>query len=487
MKDSTVVVILAAGLGTRFKSKLPKVLHSAGGRTLIDHVVRAVKPLASRATFAVIGYQAAQVEQALRSAGHGPGRGPGSGPGSGEVRLILQKKQLGTGHALAAGERQLRRAASSNRGTIMVVCGDTPLLTTATLRNLLAHHRRKRAIATVLTADMANPAAYGRILRSADGSLLAIVELKSATAEQKKIREINTGIYCFETRELFPALKRVRKNPVSGEYYLTDVIELLAKAGHRLAVCRAVDPDEVAGINDRAELARVDTLLRLRKARELMIAGVTIHSPETVRIDPDVTVGADSTIEAGVYLNGGTKIGPECVIGAYSIVTDSQLAARVTVKTSCVITESQVDDGASVGPFAHLRPGSQIGAGARIGDFVEIKKSRIGRLSRANHLAYIGDATVGEDVNIGAGTITVNYDGVNKHQTIIEDGAFIGSGSELIAPVRIGRGAFVAAGSTIHDHVPANALAIARARQSVKPGWMVARVRKLKKTPKTHS
>lgn len=469
MNDRTAVVILAAGLGTRFKSTLPKVLHPAGGRTLLDHVVRAVSPLATEATYAVIGYHAERVEQALQDAGHG------------NVHLILQKKQLGTGHALAAGEARLRRAAE----TLIVVSGDTPLLTIATLRNLLAFHRKQKAAATVLTADLADPAAYGRILRDADGRLAGIVELKAATDEQQKIAEINTGIYCFQTPQLFQALKKVKRNPASGEYYLTDVIEILRTSGQRLAACKAGDGDEITGINDRLELARVDSILRLRKARELMLAGVTIHSPETVRIDPDVNVAADTTIEAGVYLNGRTVIGGGCVIGAYSIITDSVLEDSVTIKPSTIISESRIGPGASIGPFAHLRPGSQIGAGARIGDFVEIKKSKIGRLSRANHLAYIGDATVGEDVNLGAGTITVNYDGVDKHETVIGDRAFIGSGSELIAPVRIGDDAFIAAGSTIHDHVPAGALAIARARQAVKPGWMVERTRKLKSTKST--
>jgi bifunctional UDP-N-acetylglucosamine pyrophosphorylase/glucosamine-1-phosphate N-acetyltransferase len=354
------------------------------------------------------------------------------------------------------------------------------LLATATLRNLLAFHRKRKASATVLTADLPDPAAYGRILRAEDGSLAGIVELKAASEEQKKITEINTGIYCFEVPALFDALKKVKKNPASGEYYLTDVIELLRKANRRLAACKAADRDEITGINDRAELARVDSILRLRKATELMLAGVTIHLPESVRIDPQVQVGQDSTLEAGVYIRGQSVIGSKCVIGAYSVITDSTIDDEVTIRVSSVITESKIERGAQVGPFANLRPGAHICEGAHIGDFVEVKKSKIGRRTKANHLAYIGDATIGEDVNVGAGTITVNYDGVNKHQTLIGNRAFIGSGSELIAPVEIGDEAFVAAGSTIHDHVPAGALAIARARQAVKPGWMVERTRKLK-------
>jgi bifunctional UDP-N-acetylglucosamine pyrophosphorylase/glucosamine-1-phosphate N-acetyltransferase len=461
MKDRFVAAILAAGEGTRFRSQRAKVLHTAGGRTLIEHVVRAAKELSPHAIFVIVGHQADAVTTELQKA-------------SFKVRFLRQKDQKGTGHALLCGRKELERAAPR----LLVLYGDTPLLAPDTLRRFLDFHASSNCVASVLTAEMEDPAGYGRIIRAPGGAVAAIVEHKSASPAQLQIREINTGIYCFQTKELFAALGRVIPDPITKEYYLTDVIGLLTQAGHRVAAFRAPDPSEVVGINNRAELARVDSLLRLRKARKLMLSGVTIHFPETARIDPDVAVGPDSEIEPGVSLLGRTRIGKNCRIGAWSVITDSELAGNVTIRPSCVITESKVAEGASVGPFAHLRPGADIGPQARIGDFVEVKKSRIGRGSRALHLAYIGDAVIGKNVNVSAGTITVNYDGVNKHQTIVEDNAFVGSGSNLIAPVRVGRNAFVAAGSTITDEVPANALAIARSRQTNKPGWVKKRRRK---------
>ena len=296
--------------------------------------------------------------------------------------------------------------------------------------------------------------------------------------EQLQIREVNTGIYCFQTKPLFAALRRVKPDPITKELYLTDVIGILAKQGERVAACKAADPGEVVGINNRVELAQVDTLLRGRKARELMLSGVTILAPDTVRIDPDVVVGSDTEVAPGAIILGKTRIGRNCRVGAYSVITDSELADDVIIRPSSVITESRVSKGAMIGPFAQLRPGSDIGPGAKIGNFVEIKKSRVGRDSHASHLTYIGDATIGNNVNVGAGSVTVNYDGVNKHQTVVEDNAFVGSGARLIAPVRVGRNAFVAAGSTITDEVPANALAIGRARQTNKPGWVTRRKKK---------
>ena len=462
MSDRFAAAILAAGEGTRFRSQRAKVLHAAGGRTLIEHVVRAAKELSPKAIFVIVGHQADAVTAELQKATF---KG---------LRLVRQKEQKGTGHALLCGRKELERAAPR----LLVLYGDTPLLTSDTLCRFLDFHASSNCVASVLTAEMEDPTGYGRIVRAPSGAVAAIVEHKSASPAQLQIREINTGIYCFQSKELFAALGRVTPDPITKEYYLTDVVGLLTQAGHRVAAFRAADPSEVIGINNRAELARVDSLLRLRKARELMLSGVTIHFPETARIDPDVTVGPDTDIEPGVSLLGRTRIGKNCRIGAWSVITDSELAANVTIRPSCVITESKIAHGASVGPFAHLRPGADIGPQARIGDFVEVKKSRIGRGSRALHLAYVGDAVIGKNVNVSAGTITVNYDGVNKHQTIVEDNAFVGSGSNLIAPLRVGRNAFVAAGSTITDEVPANALAIARSRQTNKPGWVAKRKKK---------
>jgi len=459
MKDRFSVAILAAGQGTRFRSRRAKVLHSAGGRTLIEHVVRAAAELSPSSLFVIVGHQADAVMAQLQESGVQ------------KVKFIQQRKQLGTGHALRSGRGKLLSAAP----LLLVICGDTPLLTAATLRKFLAAHRKSRAAATVLTAEMADPSGYGRILRSTDGSVAAIVEQKSASPEQRAIREINSGIYCFQARELFAALARVRLDPIKKEYYLTDVIGLLARRGQHVAAFLASDASEVLGINNRAELAQVDNLLRARKARELMLAGVTIHAPETVRIDPDVAVGADTEIEPGAILRGRARIGRNCRIGAYSVITDSVLDADVTIRACCVITESRIAAGAAVGPFSHLRPGAEIGEGSQIGAFVELKKSRIGRGVHAHHLAYLGDATLGDRVNVGAGTITCNYDGVKKHQTVIGEDVFLGSGTELVAPVRVGRGAYVAAGSTITHNVPADALAVARARQTTKPGWAARR------------
>ena len=454
------IAVLAAGQGTRFRSQRAKVLHAVGGRTLIEHVVKTAEELSPHAIFVIVGHQAGAVVDSLK-----PHK---------RLRFIRQKEQLGTGHAILSGRRVLASAAPH----LLVLSGDTPLLRSATLRQFLRQHRNSGEAATILTAEMDDPTGYGRILRAPDGSVEAIVEQKSATPEQQRIREINSGIYCFQTRLLFDALQRVRLDPIKKEYYLTDVVAILRRQGHNVAGYRAPESSEVIGINDRAELARVDSLLRMRKARDLMLNGVTIWSPETARIDPDVSIGPDTEIEPGVILRGNTRIGGNCRVGAYSVIADSILADNVTILPSCFITESKIGVGASVGPFSQLRPGADIRAGSKIGNFVEVKKSRIGPNSHAHHLTYIGDAVIGKKVNVGAGSITVNYDGLNKHQTVVEDDAFVGSGARLIAPVRVRRGGFVAAGSTITDEVPANALAIARARQVNKPGWVTRRKKK---------
>jgi len=479
MSEAFGVAILAAGQGTRLKSKRAKVLHAAGGRTLIEQVVRTVQALGGEEIFVVVGHQAEAVRKALAplsAASSGKGlRGHG-------LRFIHQKEQKGTGHALLCGRQEIEASVP----LLLVVCGDTPLIRAETLREFLGFHRQSGAAATVLTVDMPDPAGYGRIVRLADGNLAAIVEQKSATPEQLAIPEINTGIYCFETRPLFGALERVAADGITGEYYLTDVIALLREAGQKVAAYKMADASEVLGINNRVELAAADALLRDRKARALMLAGVTIVRPETVLIDPDVEVGPDTIIELGVSLLGKTCVGEGCRIGAFSVVADSEIAAGVTVKQSCMVSESKIGPGASIGPFARLRMGAEIGPNASIGNFVEVKKSRIGRGTKANHLTYLGDATIGEGVNIGAGTITCNYDGEKKHPTIIEDHVFIGSGTELVAPARVGKGAYVGAGSTITEEVPPDALAIARARQASKAGWAAAR-RKIKAEGKKKS
>ena len=469
MKEPFAIAILAAGQGTRFKSKRAKVLHSAGGRTLIEHVVRTARELPAGAIFVIVGYQAEAVTTAVEAI-------PGPMPGSG-VQFIRQEGPLGTGHAVRCGREDLELAAPH----LMVLSGDTPLLEAPTLRRFLEFHMQSEAAASVMTAEVEDPSGYGRIVRGANDSITAIVEHKSASPKQLRISEINTGIYCFQTRALFAELERLVPDLITKEYYLTDVVGLLHTRGQRVAAYKVTDPAEVTGVNTRVGLAEVDQLLRERKARALMFTGVTLLQPATIQIDPDVEVGPDTLIEPGVSLRGRTHVGEGCRIGAHSVITDSELADGVTIKPSCVITESKISGGASVGPFSQLRPESEIGPDARIGNFVEVKKSRIGRGAKAQHLTYLGDATVGEGSNIGAGTITCNYDGERKSQTVIEDNVFIGSGTELVAPVRVGKNAYVAAGSTITEEVPPDSLAIARSRQVSKPGWVAERKKKIAK------
>ena len=462
MNDSIAIAILAAGKGTRLKSKLAKVLHSAGGRPLVGHAVRTARTLVPQGNgiFVIVGHQAEAVIDEVRKTS-----------GAGEIQFVHQTEQNGTGHAMQCGRVTMQPAAQH----LMVCCGDTPLLRPETLKGLYDAHIHSKATATVMSADLPDPSGYGRIVRDKDGSLAAIVEHKSATEEQRRICEINTGVYCFETADLFRALDQVKPDKITGEYYLTDVIGLLRAEGKKVMAHKIADAAETIGINNRVELAQVDALLRSRKTHQLMMDGVTIIRPETVQIDPDVQVGADTIIEQGVSLIGNTSIGQDCRIGAYTVITDCELGNGIEVKQSCIFEKSKVSNGAILGPFARLRPESEIGPGAHIGNFVEVKKSRVGKGSKANHLTYIGDATIGENVNIGAGTITCNYDGAKKHPTIIEDNVFIGSDSALVAPVRIGKNAYVGAGSTITEDVPDDSLGLARGRQANKIGWVSAR------------
>ncbi|OFW08855.1 MAG: UDP-N-acetylglucosamine diphosphorylase/glucosamine-1-phosphate N-acetyltransferase [Acidobacteria bacterium RIFCSPLOWO2_12_FULL_59_11] len=483
MMEPFAVAILGAGLGTRFKSKRAKLLHSVGGRRFIEHAVRTARALSPQKIFVIVGHQAEAVIEALSGLSTPSGLSGSSAssvPSAGNrLGFIRQTKPMGTGHALRCGRKDLESAAP----LLLVFYGDTPLLRAETLLRFLEFHRRSAATASVMTAVMEDPTGYGRIVRAPGGSVASIVEQKSASPEQRQIREVNTGIYCFETRLLFAELERLAPDKITGEYYLTDVIHLLNRRGKKVAAYRIADPTEVMGVNTRTELAQADALLRARKARELMLAGVTIYQPETVRIDPDVEVGADTVIEPGVSLLGRTRVREDCHIGSFSTLTDTEVADNVTIRQFCVIAESKIASGASIGPFAHLRMGAEVGSEAKIGNFVEVKKSRIGQRSKAQHLTYLGDATVGEDVNVGAGTITCNYDGEKKHQTVIEDNVFIGSGTELVAPIRVGKNAYVGAGSTITEQVPPDALAIARSRQINKPGWVKERKKKAKKEP----
>jgi bifunctional UDP-N-acetylglucosamine pyrophosphorylase / glucosamine-1-phosphate N-acetyltransferase len=447
------LVVLAAGKGTRMKSSLPKVLHRAAGLPLIEYVLRSADSISPSTVVVVVGHQAPAVEAALASRPN--------------LRFVVQEPQLGTGHALLQAESVLAGAS----GTIVLLSGDVPLLSPATLGALVQRHVETRAAATVLTAAVENPEGYGRIERR-DGCITAIVEHKDASPEQRAIAEINSGIYAFDLAPLFDALRRIGSANAQGEYYLPDLVKIYMDQGLKVETLRLNHAREIMGVNSRKELAEVAQLLNTARNDALMASGVTIVDPATAYIGPDVTVGPDTIIHPNVYLEGRTQIGSRCEIQCGVRIVNSTLHDDVFINSYCVITDSTIARGARLGPFAHIRPDSIIGEDAHVGNFVELKKTSLGRGSKANHLAYLGDSTIGEQVNVGAGTITCNYDGRKKHPTIIEDGAFIGSDSQLIAPVRIGRGAYVAAGSSITDDVPAGSLAIARGKQVNKEGWV---------------
>ncbi len=454
----THVVILAAGKGTRMKSAGPKVLHHAAGVSLIEHVFRAADALRPSTTVVVVGHLSDRVTGAL-STRLG-------------LRFALQEPQLGTGHALLQAEPHL----AGKSGTVVLLSGDVPLLRSATLQALVEVHRTRGAAATVLTARVDRPEGYGRIVRDdtqgGQGRIAAIVEDKDATPAQRGIDEINSGIYAFALEPLFAALRSIGTANAQGEYYLPDLVRIFRERGLVVETVSLDDPREILGVNSRRELADVTAILKARRNEALMAAGVTLVDPDSAWIGPDVTVGADTVIHPNVYLEGRTRIGAGCEIHAGVRIVDSAIDDGAVVNNFCVIRESHVGPGAQIGPFAHIRPQSDVGEGAHVGNFTELKKTTLGKGSKANHLSYLGDATIGEKVNIGAGTITCNYDGTHKHQTVIEDGAFIGSDSQLVAPVRVGKGAYVAAGSSIVEDVPPGALGIARGKQVNKTGWV---------------
>ncbi len=449
------IAIMAAGKGTRLKSKHPKVLHEIGGKPILAHVIAtAEKVVPARDVFVIIGHEAERVRQAVAATG---------------VNFVLQAEQRGTGHAL-----MVAREALSGYDQIIVLYGDAPLITPETIRRVSEFHAAQKATMTLLSADLENPYGYGRVIRKGArgrAEVQAIVEEKSATAQQKKIREINSGVYAFDGPTLFQNIDRLSTANPHGEYYLTDMAGVFHRARKKVVAIKTADAGEVLGTNTRAEMMMLDARLRLAKCRELLEQGVTIFYPHTCVIDSDVEVGADTVIEPFVQLLGKTKVGADCRIRSYSVIGNSILGDRVTVRPGTIMEDSRAGAGAVLGPYSHLRPGSEVGEGAHVGNFVETKKIKLGKGSKANHLSYLGDAEIGEGVNIGAGTITCNYDGVNKHKTFIEDNVFIGSDSTLVAPVKIGRGAYVAAASCITEDVPADALAFGRSRQSVKEGW----------------
>jgi bifunctional UDP-N-acetylglucosamine pyrophosphorylase/glucosamine-1-phosphate N-acetyltransferase len=451
------VVILAAGQGTRMKSALPKVLHRVGGRSLIDHVLKTAEALAPSSVTVVVGHQADSLREHFK---HRP-----------DIGTVVQEPQLGTAHALRQTEPLLRGKA----GTLVLLSGDVPLLSRETALGLVETHRRANAAATVVTATVERPYGYGRIVRTG-GRMARIVEERDASPAERQIREINSGIYAFDMEPLFDALQGIASQNAQGEYYLTDLIAIYRRGKLPLETMMVANPDEIRGINSRTELAEVSRIVRQNKNEELMASGVTLVDPATTYIDPDVVIGSDTVIHPGVVIEGQCRIGAACEIQANVRIVDSTIGNHVAINSFCLIVGATVAEGAAVGPFAHLRPESVVGEKARVGNFVELKKTTLGAGSKANHLAYLGDASIGAEVNIGAGTIICNYDGQTKHQTAIEDGAFIGSDTQLIAPVTIGRGAYVGTGTTVRENVPPGALAVSAGKQRNIEGW-VARKR----------
>jgi len=455
----THIVVLAAGKGTRMKSALPKVLHRAGGLPLIDHVLRTASAVRPRSTTIVIGHQADTLKAALR--------------GRENITFVVQEPQLGTAHALLQAEPALHGAT----GLLILLSGDVPLLTPDTLTRLVERHTSRGASATVVTAIVDDPAGYGRIVRVGQ-EIARIVEEKDATSAERQIREINSGIYAFQVEGVFDAVRAIAAENAQREYYLPDLVSIYRQRGLIVETIIVSNPDEIRGVNSRSELAAAGRVMREQKAAELMAAGVTIEDPATAYIDRGVTVGADTVIHPNVSLEGTTTIGSGCEIHSGSRIVDSQIGDRVTVLNHCVITSARLADDVAVGPFAHLRNEADVRAHAKVGNFVELKKTVLGAGSKSMHLAYLGDATIGENVNVGAGTITCNYDGVNKNRTIIEDGAFIGSDTQLIAPVTVGKGAYVGSGTTIRESVPAGALAVSAGKQRTFENWVAERRKK---------
>ncbi|MGH9431998.1 MAG: bifunctional UDP-N-acetylglucosamine diphosphorylase/glucosamine-1-phosphate N-acetyltransferase GlmU [Terriglobia bacterium] len=463
MSQRFSVIILAAGKATRFKSERTKVLHELAGRPLGEYVLRSALAAQPAATWMIVGHEAEAVRRALARPG---------------VQFIEQKEQLGTGHALMVARPEIERWPSA---TFVALVGDAPLLRAETLTGLVEAHEKARAAATILTTHVDDPRGYGRIVRSAGHRVAAIVEEKLATPAQRKIHEISSGIICFSRSALLRHLGDLTPQNAQKEYLLTDLIRIFHTRRLKVIAYPVEDCREVLGVNDRVELAQVEKILRVRKCESLMRDGVTIVNPDITVIDEEVQVGRDSIIEPGVSLLGRTRIGRDCRVKSWSIVADSVLGDRVTVKPFSLVTGSELANDSSAGPFAHLRDGAIVEENARIGNFVEVKKSRIGRGTKSLHLTYLGDATLGERVNVGAGTVTCNYDGEKKHPTVIEDGVFIGSGSMLVAPVRIGKGSYVAAGSTITEDVPPQSLGLGRALQVNKEGWVRDRAKSKKK------
>lgn len=461
--EKLAVIILAAGKGKRMRSGVVKVLHPLLGRSMLSFPLEvALEGLRPEKTVVVIGHQAKKIRDAFPDP---------------RITFVEQKEQLGTGHAVSMTEPTLRRFA----GTVLILSGDAPLINAQTLKEMLKHHRDNTAALTLLTAHREDPAGYGRVIRGASGKVRKVAEENDATNREQKIKEVNSGIYCVEAPFLFQALGAVRPDNVQGEYYLPDIIEAAHRKKKKIEAFPAPDPVEIMGINTRAELAQAEEIMVDRVRRHWMAEGVTIQDPRSVYIEPSCRIGRDTVIYPNCYLRGETVIGEGCRIGPQVEIIGSRIGDRVQIRFCTMITESTIADDAIVGPFSHLRPECRVEKGAKIGNFVEVKKSRIGPGTKVNHLAYIGDSEVGAGVNIGAGTITCNYDGYHKYRTVIEDDVFVGSNTALVAPVKVGKGALVGAGTTVTKDVPPYALAVSRARLKNIRNWVVKKGKKRNK------
>lgn len=455
-----VAIILAAGQGTRMKSEQPKVLHRVCGKPMLSHVLKNVAEAGIEQRIVVVGHGAHQVTEVIMEPG---------------LLFVTQQEQLGTGHAVMMAEKQIPEA-----GTVMVLCGDTPLITKETLRQFLSFHREGKYAVSVLTSIVQNPTGYGRIVKDENGALLRIVEQKDASPEETQIHEINSGMYCFKADLLKKYLHQLTTDNAQREYYLTDVLRLAVSDGERAGAFSVQDETEILGVNNRIQLSEAEAAMRRRIAEKLMLEGVTMIDPKTVYIDAEVEIGRDTVIYPGTIITGNTKIGEDCLIGQNCRINDSVIGDRTRVQSSTIL-DSQVGCDTTVGPYAYLRPGTKLGDRVKIGDFVEVKNSNFGNGSKASHLAYIGDADVGEGVNVGCGVVFVNYDGIYKHRTTVEDHAFIGSNSNLVAPVVVEKYGYVAAGSTITKRVPSGALAVAREKERLIEGWGERKMKKKEK------
>lgn len=467
MSKNLEIIILAAGLGTRMKSSTVKILHRAAGRPIIDYVLDLAAGLTDTPPVMIIGHQREAVQQQVGN----------------RARFAIQEEQLGTGHAVLQAAEALERGPGVRGRKVLILSGDVPLTRPETLQNLIDEHERAGNALTLLTMRLSDPAMYGRIVRDTNGAVLRIVEARDATAEEKLIDEVNAGIYVFDGEQLFDNLRNLSNSNSQGEYYLTDLLSVIREKGHRVGAVIVDDAVEALGVNSRAELATVEAEIQRRVVDRLMREGVTFRNPGTVVIDSTVKIGNDTVVYPFVTLEGNTTIGTGCVIEPGVHLLNVTTGNDVHLKTGTVGEDAIIADRAAVGPYAHLRPGTKLGREVKVGNFVETKKAVFGDGAKASHLSYIGDAEIGADVNIGAGTITCNYDGVNKHKTVLEDGVFIGSDTQLVAPVRVGKGAYVGAGSTITKDVPADSLALSRVPQKVVEGW-AARKREEQKAAK---